>query len=163
MEDVAREGCFGEAMNDAGVLCHSFHVAEADVAQLCAWHIGRLCHTLHAPRHVDLKDVARLCNGDVLEENVLHDAAARGLTLEAYGVPVLAREVASAHGDVANASRHFAAHGYTAVTIVEMAVLNQDVLRGLVHLSAVGVLSALDGDTVVVRLDVDVPDLHVGA
>src|ERR1019366_91249 len=62
---------------------------------------------------------------------------------------------------VADAARCLAAHGHQAAPIVEVAILDDDVLRGPVDAQSVLVLPGLDGDGVVVVVDIHVAHAHL--
>jgi hypothetical protein len=84
-----------------------------------------------------------------------------GCDLKRMGAQLSGVEDAVEHGDVADAAGGLAAHGHAALAVGEVRVLDEDVLGGAVDAQAVGVLAGLDGDAVVVVVDVDVVDVDV--
>ena len=132
-DSPARYRLLLKTLYDAATLSVGADIAQPYVAQHGAWRVRRLVSPLHAPGHVHLHHIACLGYVDILEKDVLHYAATRGLALESDRIPVLSRHVAMAHRHIAHAAAHLAAYGHAPVAIVEVAVLYQDVLRGLVH------------------------------
>jgi len=98
---------------------------------------------------------------DILVGDVLHHSAAAGLRFEADGRPVTVVEQTIQRGHVADAAGDLAAHGHAALAVGKVRILNQDVLGGPVNAQAVGILARLDGDAVVVVLEVGVVDMYM--
>src|SRR6266496_142003 len=93
-------------------------------------------------------------DGEVAGVDVVDEAAAHGVRLEAHGgVQVGAGEAEVPGVDVPDAAGHLAADGHPAVAGGEVAVLDQDPFAGHVHPAAVGVAAGLDRDAVVAGVE----------
>ena len=77
-------------------------------------------------------------------------------------VPIFTRHITATHCHTAHIARDLAADGHTPMSIVEMTVLYQYIRRSLVDPPSIRILAALDGDAVVVSLDMHIANGHPG-
>ena len=93
--------------------------------------------------------------------DVLHQSASAGGGLEADGCGVVGVHDAVLDDDVADAAGGLAAHVDAGAACAEVGVLDKDVFGGTVDAQSIGVFAGLDGEAIVIGVDVDAIDMHM--